>query len=180
MNLILGNFFYLLDGIIGLSGDTFVINFLVAALAQTARVMRPVLVRALGGLALVAVLQVAEVAHEFGAVLAVVVTAYVHQVQDLFYTFEIAQGFIVEVTNDLVFLVEKLLKVLEFAHADSLALPDSLRFSRLRSLLAAFSILVFNSFHFMCIINRLVGILLDQCVDGLGLLLPMAMLFGHF
>ena len=105
MNLILVNLFYLLDGSIGLSGDTFVINLLVAALAQAARVMGSVLVRAFGGLALVTVLHVAELAHEFGSVLAVIVTAYVHQVQDLFHSFEIAQRFIIEITNDLVFIV---------------------------------------------------------------------------
>ena len=56
MNLILGNFFNLFDVSIGLNIDTFVMSFLVAALAHTVRVVRPVPVRALGGLALVAVL----------------------------------------------------------------------------------------------------------------------------
>ena len=115
-------------------------------------------------------------AHEFGAVLAVVVIAYAHQVQYLLNTFEITQGFIIVITNNLVLLVEKLLKVLEFAHSDCFVLPDSFRFSGKRSLLAAFSILVFISIHKLSLISRLSRIILDQGVDGLGLLLPMTKL----
>ena len=53
----------------------FVIDLLVAILAQAARVMRPVLVHALCCLPLVALAQVAEVAHEFCPMLTVIVDA---------------------------------------------------------------------------------------------------------
>ena len=52
--------------------DRFVIHFLIAGLAQATWMMRPILVYACRRLPLVALAQVAEVAHEFGTVLTVV------------------------------------------------------------------------------------------------------------
>jgi len=58
--------------------DNLIVNFLVATLAQPARVMCSVFVLALRRLLLVALVEVAEVAHEFSLVPAVVMAANRH------------------------------------------------------------------------------------------------------
>ena len=58
--------------------DNLIVNFLVATFAQPARVMCSVFVLALRRLLLVALVEVAEVAHEFSLVPAVVMAANRH------------------------------------------------------------------------------------------------------
>jgi len=58
--------------------DNLIVNFLVATLAQPARVMCSVFVLAFRRLLLVALVEVAEVAHEFSLVPAVVMAANRH------------------------------------------------------------------------------------------------------
>lgn len=74
------DFLYLL--FVGLQiGHHLVIRPLVTTFAKTSRMVRAVFVRAVRGSFLVALRQVAKMAHEFGSVLAVVVLAAVHRVE---------------------------------------------------------------------------------------------------
>ena len=62
---------------------------MVTTLAKAARVVRPVLVDALGRLPLIAFVVIAIVAHEFGSMLAIVVDASAHIFKAAKYLFEV-------------------------------------------------------------------------------------------
>ena len=66
----------------------FVQDLLVAALAEASGMVGPVLVRARGGLALVALGHIAEVAEEFGLVLSVMMAAHFHLLYTLHDVFD--------------------------------------------------------------------------------------------
>ena len=99
-----------------------VVIFLIAAFAKAAGMVCPVVVTALGSLTGVAVLNVAEVAHEFSSVPLIMVSTNLHKIKCVWYAFKILQGvirLIVLYIYSTIFLIYEVLKILHLLLSDS-------------------------------------------------------------
>lgn len=91
-----------------------VVDFLIAGFAKTARVMSPVLVLALGGLLLVASVQVAMVAHELGLVSPVLMRARSKTLEALQDSLVVQYRLVVTGNINLAIRIKELLNILIF------------------------------------------------------------------
>ena len=107
-------------------GHHLVVDFLIASFAKTARVMRPVLVLALGGLLLVARVQVAMVAHELGLVSPVLMRARSKTLEALQDSLVVQYRLVITGNINLAIRIKELLNILMFPRSHCIRLSTLL------------------------------------------------------
>ena len=150
--------------------DNLIIYLLVASLAQSSRMMRPVLVLALSGLFLVALSQVAVMAHELGLVAPVIMVARADALETLENALVVQDRLILSRDADLTLRVNELLNKLLFPRRNRVRLSALLHLPFLNLGLLLLALRLRACPLLRSIIRRgivCLVVLLDQSADGL-------------